>query len=92
MPMANSDQIVIVKAPGVINETPNPATTLTYLNRLYQAIPDVKVLLVVKNPIDRLVSHIVHEYVQWGGIHQKEKMPDVNDFIMGRIGEIEGKI
>ena len=92
MPIATTDQIVLVKAPGVINETPTPATTLAYLNRLYQAIPDVKILLVVKNPIDRLVSHIVHECVQYGCNHHKERMPDVNDIIMGRAGEIKGRI
>ena len=92
MPIANSDQIVVVKAPGVINETPNPAIALLYLNRLYQGIPAVQVLLVIKNPIGRLVSHIVHEYVQYGGNHHKEKMTDVNDIIMGRAGEIRGMI
>ena len=91
MPIATLDQIVIVKAPGVTNKTPTPATTLVYLNRLYQAIPDVKILLVVKNPIDRLVLQIVQEYVQYGGNHYKEKMPDVNDIIMGRAGEIKGR-
>ena len=92
MPIATSDQILIVKAPGVNNEAPNQATTSVYLNRLYQAIPDVKVLLVVKNPIDRFESHIVPLYEEWGGNHHKEKMPDVNDIIMGRAGEMEGNI
>ena len=52
---------------------------------LYEALPDMKLLLVVKNPITRIVSHIVHEYVNPGGVFQGKPMPLIDDIIMGRI-------
>ena len=91
MPLAAPDQTVIIKTPGILNNTPNTTAVTIYLKRLQQAIPDVKLLLVVKNPIDRIVSHIVHEYQEWGS-HQNETMPDIDDIIMGRAGHIQGKI
>ena len=88
MPEATTDQMVIVKTPGIIKE-PNISATNIYLKRLHDAIPDLKVLLIVKNPIDRVVSHIVHHYVQ--GPYKDEDMPDIDDIIMGRAGHIPGE-
>ena len=73
MPDAEPDQTVIVKAPGVLR---NPAA----LKRIFEAIPDVKMLLVVRNPIDRVVSDIIHEYAV--GSQKDEEMPDINNIIV----------
>ena len=91
MPLAAPDQMAIVKALGILTEKENNTETRMHLERLKQAIPDVKILMVVKNPIDRLVSHIVHEFVQPGGHQGGKIMPDVDDIIMGRAGHIEGE-
>ena len=73
MPDAEPDQTVIVKAPGVLRNT-------AALNRIFEALPDVKMLLVVRNPIDRVVSDIIHEYAE-GSLKDKE-MPDINDILI----------
>ena len=73
MPDAEPDQTVIVKAPGVLR---NPAA----LNRIFEVLPDVKMLLVVRNPIDRVVSDIIHEYAE--GILKDKEMPDINDILI----------
>ena len=91
MPLAAPDQMAIVKAPGILTEKENNTGTRMHLERLKQVIPDVKILMVVKNPIDRLVSHIVHEFAQGGGHQGGKIMPDVDDIIMGRAGYIEGE-
>ena len=52
------DQIVAVANLGILDR---PADT-TSLKSLHNAIPEVKVLLIVKNPIDRVVSDIIHEF------------------------------
>ena len=46
----------------------------------------MKVLLIVKNPIDRVVSDILHEYS--AAQHKEETMPEVDDIILGRAGKI----
>ena len=48
-----------------------------------ESIPDVKLLLVVKNPINRIVSEIVHQYVDRGGLLRDEKLPEhLDDLIL----------
>ena len=82
MPIARPDQIIITKTPGMIDI---PGNT-TYLKRLHQAIPDIKLLMVVKNPIDRVISDIIHEFTS--GAHKGEPMPPIDDVIMHRAGNI----
>ena len=82
MPLVRPDQTVVVATPGILD---NPGDT-TFLTRLHNAIPDVKVLLIVKNPIDRVVSDILHEYS--AAQHKEETMPEVDDIILGRAGKI----
>ena len=86
MPSVHDSQEVAVVTPGILDD---PGNTI-YLARLRDSIPDVKVLLIVRNPIDRVVSDILHEYSV--AQHRDEVMPDVNDLIMGRAGQIEQKI
>ena len=83
MPYVDNSQEVAVATPGILD---NPNDT-RYLARLRDAIPDIKVLLIVKNPIDRVVSDILHEYSV--AQHRDEVMPDLDDLIMGRAGQIE---
>ena len=90
LPPSAPDQTVIVKAPGILNITPNKTLVEKYLKRLHTSIPDIKLLLVVKNPIDRMVSHIVHEYAR-NGEYDGQTMPDIDDIIMGRIDHLKGK-
>ena len=42
--------------------------------------------MIVKNPIDRVVSAILEAYTK--GNHKKEVMPDIDDLIMNRVGYI----
>jgi hypothetical protein len=83
MPAARQDQLVLVKSPTVFQSS-NISLTL---QRHVDLLPDVKVILVVKNPIDRVVSDILHTYDN--GIQAGQKMPDINDIIMDRAGYIQ---
>ena len=83
MPLARPDQLVLVKSPFVF-QSPNISLTL---QRHVDTLPDVKVILVVKNPIDRVVSDILHNYAN--GLQKGQKMPDINDIIMDRAGYIQ---
>ena len=84
MPYAKPDQTVLVKAPGMY--PPRSPGNTTSLKRIYDVIPDVKLLLVLRNPIDRVVSDILHEYM--AGRLKGKHMPDINDIIMNRTGFI----
>lgn len=83
MPAARKDQLVLAKSPTVFQSS-NISLTL---QRHVDLLPDVKVILVVKNPIDRVVSDILHTYDN--GIQAGQKMPDINDIIMDRAGYIQ---
>ena len=75
MPEADSTEQIVVKV----------LVKAEFVSSLYEALPDMKLLLVVKNPITRIVSHIVHEYVNPGGVFQGKPMPAIDDIIMGRV-------
>ena len=64
MPLAYPDQLVITKTPGLV-DIPHNTPFLTLLHR---DKPDIKLLFVVKNPIERIIGDIVHEYTQ--GAHE----------------------
>ena len=83
MPFIKGDQMTAVATPGILDK---PEDT-TYLKRLHDSIPEIKVLLVVKNPIDRVVSDILHEFST--AQHKDEIMPDIDDIIMGSAGLIQ---
>ena len=83
MPKAQPDQLVLAKSPNVFQSS-NISLTL---QRHVDTLPGVKVILVVKNPIDRVVSDIVHTYAV--GVQARHKMPDINDIIMGRAGYLK---
>ena len=85
MPFVQNYEMVVVATPVILDK---PEDT-TFLKRLHNAIPEVKVLLIVKNPIDRVVSDILHEYS--AAQHKDETMPEVDDIIMGRAGQIQQK-
>ena len=90
LPPSAPDQTVIVKASGILNITPNKNLVEKYLKRLKTSIPDIKLLLVVQNPIDRMVSHIVHEYAR-NGEYDGQAMPDIDYIITGRIDHLNEK-
>ena len=50
-------------------------------------IPRVKIVLVVKNPIIRIVSAIVHEFLE--GSLKEEEMPDIDSVIFNARNNYE---
>ena len=64
MPLSYPDQLVITKTPGLLQHPGN----ITYLQMLRDDIPDIKLLFIVKNPIQRIISDIIHEFVS--GAHR----------------------
>ena len=80
MPVARPHQIVLAKSPFIF-QSPNISITL---QRHVETLPDVKVILVVRNPIDRIVSDILQLYSV--GIQARYNMPDINDILMDRVG------
>ena len=83
MPKAMAEQLVLAKSPNVFQSS-NISLTL---HRIVKTVPDVKVILVVRNPIDRVVSDILHTYAV--GTQGRHKMPNINDIIMDRVGYIK---
>ena len=75
MPEAAENEKVVVKM--LVKEE--------LVGRMYDALPNIKLLLVVKNPITRMVSHIMHEYKNPGGLFEGSDMPVIDDIIMGRV-------
>ena len=53
MPLATPDQLVITKTPGMLDVPHNTS----FLQRLRSSIPGVRIIMVVKNPVDRWVEH-----------------------------------
>lgn len=81
MPHASSEQKVVVKAPGMFNRLGIGDTK--YLQRLNKSFPNVKLLMVVRNPIDRLVSDIAHTYsVKNTEIINTESLPDLDKLLI----------
>ena len=58
MPLSYPDQQVITKSPGVLQFPGN----ITSLQMLKDDIPDIKLLFIVKNPVQRIIGDIIHEY------------------------------
>ena len=79
MPLAKPDQKVIVKSAGILK----PGNT-TYLERLHKSFPDIQLLLVVRNPVSRLVSDIAHESQM-----NRWSTPDLDKMLMNVDGYVE---
>ena len=79
MPEAEPNQTVIVKIPGVAQNSS------IMLNALKENLPSLRIVIVVKDPISRIVSHILHEFRNEGDMYNHLEMPDINDIIMGRV-------
>ena len=62
MPVSKPSQKVVVKIPGLART--KGRKTLTQVSK---ALPDLKLLIVVRNPITRMISHIMHKYFNPGG-------------------------
>ena len=55
-----------------------------------KSIPDVKLILAVRNPIIRLVSEIVHHYTASRGVlHDVMKPEQIDDFILRNVNFTE---
>ena len=85
MPLAKQEQKIIVKIPGLA-KTANNRTLL----QLHKALPGLKLLIIVRNPITRILSHIMHEFFNPGGMFEGQELPDIDDLIMGRIPNMPG--
>ena len=82
MPLAKPYQKVIVKPMEIINLKANT----TNLDRLHRAFPDIQLLLVVRNPVSRLVSQIVHFYTL---ARDMDSIPDLDKMLMNVDGYVE---
>ena len=76
LPTAGPNQMVIAKTPALF-------TSDTFIQRLAESLPEVKLLMVVKNPITRIVSHVMHEFTNPGTFHFGQQMPPIDDIISG---------
>ena len=79
MPVAETNQTVAVKIPGLARQS------TVGVELLKKHMPWLKLVIVVKDPISRIVSHIIHEFKNSGGLFFGLEMPDINDIIMDRI-------
>lgn len=64
MPLSYPGQQAITKTPGLLQF---PGNT-TFLQMLRDDIPNIKLLFVVKNPVQRIIGDIIHEYTS--GYHR----------------------
>ena len=80
MPQTSPDQLALIKSQGMLDQPGNK----TYLMRLRQNIPDVKLLFVVRNPIERVISEFAV------GAHKGNTMPDIDEVIMNRTEHFTG--
>ena len=86
MPVSKATQKVVVKIPGLNNRTKGSNA----LTELSQALPDLKLLMIVRNPVTRMISHIMHEYFNPGGIFEGQELPKIDDILLDHVPDTEG--
>ena len=86
MPVTKAYQKVVVKIPGLTQRTKGSKT----LTKIYQALPDLKLLMIVRNPVTRMISHIMHEYFNPGGIFEGQDMPEIDDILLDLVPNFQG--
>ena len=84
MPESQPSQKVIVKIPGLVRT--KDRKTLT---QFHQALPDLKLLMIVRNPITRMISHIMHEYFNPGGIFEGQGLPRIDDILLDLVPDLQ---
>ena len=85
MPFSNVGQKAVVKIPGLART--KGSKTLT---QLFQALPHLKLLMIVRNPITRMISHIMHEYFNPGGIFEGQELPKIDDILLDLVPDFQG--
>jgi hypothetical protein len=85
MPESKPSQKVVVKIPGLART--KDRKTLT---QFHQALPDLKLLMIVRNPITRMISHIMHEYFNPGGMFEGQELPKIDDILLDLVPDTEG--
>ena len=81
MPVSKATQKVLVKIPGAKgNKT---------LTQLYRALPDLKLLMIVRNPVTRMISNIMHEYFNPGGIFEGQELPKIDDILLDLVPDFQ---
>ena len=83
--VSKATQKVVVKMPGLTKSS----KTLT---QVYQALPDLKLLMIVRNPITRMISQIMHEYFNPGGIFEGQDMPNIDDILLNLVPDFQGSM
>ena len=79
MPFAKQNQKIVVKTMGLFQTRKGNSLRL-----MHKAFPNLKILIIVRNPITRIVSHFVHEFYNSGGMFYGEEVPDTDDILMQR--------
>ena len=85
MPVSKPSQKVVVKIPGLARTKGSKALT-----QLSQALPDLKLLMIVRNPITRMISHIMHEYFNPGGMFEGQELPKIDDILLDLVPDFKG--
>jgi len=84
MKPARPDQLVLANSPQIFYHHDIPGV----LRRHTDTLPDVKVMLIVKDPIPRTVSHIVHNYANGGAWWQHHERPEIDEVLLDRADPI----
>jgi len=84
MPLASKEQKVLVKTWAVWNQN----DVIKVLERQKSHLPNLKILLIVRDPIVRLVSDVVQFY---SGNPNKSKTIDINRIVTGQDEETKTK-
>ena len=85
MPESKPSQKVAVKIPGLVRTKDRKTLTL-----FHQSLPDLKLLMIVRNPITRMISHIMHEYFNPGGMFEGQELPNIDDILLDLAPDTEG--
>ena len=46
--------------------------------------------MIVRNPITRMISHIMHEYFNPGGMFEGQDLPKIDDILLDLVPDFQG--
>ena len=84
MPVSKVGQKAVVKIPGLVRTKGSKILT-----QVFQALPDLKLLMIVRNPVTRMISHITHEYFNPGGIFEGQELPKIDDILLDLVPDFQ---
>ena len=47
--------------------------------------------MIVRNPVTRMISHIMHEYFNPGGIFEGQDLPKIDDILLDLVPDLQAK-